>query len=475
VSRCFISFDPRNALGVQQKLDKCWIQEKCINNQMKAKTTCQTAPSSSTPAVTLAGSMLVTVTDPVTFLAQPNLQFALQDAIERMAPESDFSDVAIEIPSSNSLANKTKMVKVGFNASVKGNDDETSDEKALGAEMALQNISHDALVDAVNGALSSEGLTNLVEDAMLLLAPLKLKGPRSEDFESLVAMMHLYQKHLEEVRLELQEVQEDLTIQNLSHKDAEALREKHRSTQKRLSSIMASQEKMSQYIEDAVSKRSSQNKEFQRAWNASEAAAQELAHAKANLSSTKAELAALQAKQVKAEKEALQALRRQSAITQRLKANASRLALNAAIAEEELDHLEEQFLSAQEDLEEAEEARDEEMKDHGATKKQLRLAQERAYITAWTLGLFLGCMAIVIVGLSTALFVCMKRRMKESEITPITDAGGNSVVVGRPVHVENYTGEPPVKPELPTLLTSSSSLARCMESPMKKPKEVAEG
>ncbi|CAK9036882.1 unnamed protein product [Durusdinium trenchii] len=157
VSRCFISFDPRNALGVQQKLDKCWIQEKCINNQMKAKTTCQTAPSSSTPAVTLAGSMLVTVTDPVTFLAQPNLQFALQDAIERMAPESDFSDVAIEIPSSNSLANKTKMVKVGFNASVKGNDDETSDEKALGAEMALQNISHDALVDAVNGALSSEG------------------------------------------------------------------------------------------------------------------------------------------------------------------------------------------------------------------------------------------------------------------------------------------------------------------------------
>lgn len=32
-------------------------------------------------------------------------------------------------------------------------------------------------------------------------------------------------------------------------------------------------------------------------------------------------------------------------------------------------------------------------------------AQERAYITAWTLGLFLGCMAIVIVGLSTALFV----------------------------------------------------------------------
>ncbi|CAK9037191.1 unnamed protein product [Durusdinium trenchii] len=254
VSRCFISFDPRNALGVQQKLDKCWIQEKCINNQMKAKTTCQTAPSSSTPAVTLAGSMLVTVTDPVTFLAQPNLQFALQDAIERMAPESDFSDVAIEIPSSNSLANKTKMVKVGFNASVKGNDDETSDEKALGAEMALQNISHDALVDAVNGALSSEGLTNLVEDAMLLLAPLKLKGPRSEDFESLVAMMHLYQKHLEEVRLELQEVQEDLTIQNLSHKDAEALREKHRSTQKRLSSIMASQEKMSQYIEDAVSK-----------------------------------------------------------------------------------------------------------------------------------------------------------------------------------------------------------------------------
>lgn len=70
---------------------------------------------------------------------------------------------------------------------------------------------------------------------------------------------------------------------NLSHKDAEALREKHRSTQKRLcppqmwgnhlghfiqkgdvnqrrnriflrSSIMASQEKMSQYIEDAVSK-----------------------------------------------------------------------------------------------------------------------------------------------------------------------------------------------------------------------------
>eukprot|EP00913_Durusdinium_trenchii_P018462 g17344.t1 len=392
-------------------------KEKCINNQMKAKTTCQTAPSSSTPAVTLAGSMLVTVTDPVTFLAQPNLQFALQDAIERMAPESDFSDVAIEIPSSNSLANKTKMVKVGFNASVKGNDDETSDEKALGAEMALQNISHDALVDAVNGALSSEGLTNLVEDAMLLLAPLKLKGPR-----------------------------------NLSHKDAEALREKHRSTQKRLSSIMASQEKMSQYIEDAVSKRSSQNKEFQPS-----SEAQELAHAKANLSSTKAELAALQAKQVKAEKEALQALRRQSAITQRLKANASRLALNAAIAEEELDHLEEQFLSAQE-------------------------AQERAYITAWTLGLFLGCMAIVIVGLSTALFVCMKRRMKESEITPITDAGGNSVVVGlqgltggQCSSSLNYTGEPPVKPELPTLLTSSSSLARCMESPMKKPKEVAEG
>ena len=47
--------------------------------------------------------------------------------------------------------------QVDFNISVLGDEHGTADERALVAELALQNISDEALLVALNGALSSEG------------------------------------------------------------------------------------------------------------------------------------------------------------------------------------------------------------------------------------------------------------------------------------------------------------------------------
>ena len=48
--------------------------------------------------------------------------------------------------------------QVDFNISVVGDEHGTADERALVAELSLQNISDEALLVALNGALSSEGL-----------------------------------------------------------------------------------------------------------------------------------------------------------------------------------------------------------------------------------------------------------------------------------------------------------------------------
>ena len=48
-------------------------------------------------------------------------------------------------------------LQVDFNISVLSDEHGTADERALVAELALQNISDEALLVALNGALSSEG------------------------------------------------------------------------------------------------------------------------------------------------------------------------------------------------------------------------------------------------------------------------------------------------------------------------------
>ena len=48
--------------------------------------------------------------------------------------------------------------EVDFNMSVLADDNGTADERALVAEMALQNVSDVKLLEAVNGGLSSEGV-----------------------------------------------------------------------------------------------------------------------------------------------------------------------------------------------------------------------------------------------------------------------------------------------------------------------------
>ena len=50
-----------------------------------------------------------------------------------------------------------RCLEVDFNMSVLADDHGTSDERALIAEMALQNVSDVRLLEAVNGGLSSEG------------------------------------------------------------------------------------------------------------------------------------------------------------------------------------------------------------------------------------------------------------------------------------------------------------------------------
>eukprot|EP00435_Cladocopium_sp_Y103_P031976 s2976_g8.t1 len=241
---------------------------------------------------------------------------------------------------------------------------------------------------------------------------------------------------------------------------------------------------------DAAGRHTSNSEAFQDAWNrpwAYLAAALELAAAKANLSSTKAELAELKAKRFRAEQQALEALRQQGKLNTRLKANATRLARSVADAEEELEYLQDQFLEAQHDqteakkeLSEAEKALQKEINEHSQTLEELESADHRISRITLSFGLVMGCMAIIIVALGSALVVCgRKRAAADISVMPIAEgASENSVVVG-PLglmlidggEVSNGPGSDPCPAktdELPTLLTNTS-LTRCMGSPMNKP------
>lgn len=486
VARCVVSFDSLGKYRMQQRLDKCWIQEKCQNRNMKAKAICKPEPPpADLPSVEVSGSMMLLVKQRAKFLAQPNLNFALQDAIIRMVPQCDFGHVFVqaqwEVPPERS--NRSNAVKVDFNMSVLADDHGTSDERALIAEMALQNVSDVRLLEAVNGGLSSEGLKFLVDNATLNVQPVRLnetlqRGPGSEqEFFETVTMMRFYQKHLEEVGSELQELQADLKSQN-SQTLPENVRAKQSAAAKRLSQIMASQDQMSSYVAQAMTRHTSNSEAFQDAWNRSQAVALELAAAKANLSSTKAELAELQAKRFRAEQQALEALRQQGKLNTRLKANATRLARSVADAEEELEYLQDQFLETQHDhteakkeLSEAEKALQKEISEHGQMLEELESADRRISRITLSFGLVMGCMAIIIVALGSALVVCGRQKAADISVMPIAEgASENSVVVGRPVQVTNDSSDPcPAKTdELPTLLTNTS-LTRCMGSPMNKP------
>jgi len=456
---------------------------------MKAKATCKSKnPPADVPKVDIFGSMMLQVKDRHTnFLAQPNLNFALQDAIVRMVPECDFDDMFVrahsEVPSEQRFANLSRVVKVDFNISVLGDEHGTADERALVAELALQNISDEALLVALNGALSSEGLKLLVQDAQLNVKQVNLnetlqKGPGSEEeFFEIMSMMRFYQKHLDEVGSELEEIQSDLKTQNAKDLPAN-IREKQSSAEKRLSEIMASQDKMSSYVSNAMAKHTSNNKAFQEAWNRSQTVARELANAKANLSSTKAELVALQQKRFRAEQQALEALRQQGKLNAKLKANATRLARSVAAAAEELDDLEADYLEAQHDNTEAQKALEKEIIAHGLTMEEFESVEDRTSGILMIFGLIVGCMAIAIVALGTALWVCSKRKGADISVMPIAEgASENSVVVGRPVHVApsisvGSTAKTAKTDDLPTLLTSSTSLGTCMGSPMNKPAEA---
>eukprot|EP00435_Cladocopium_sp_Y103_P070715 s265_g35.t2 len=263
VARCVVSFDSLGKYRMQQRLDKCWIQEKCKNRNMKAKATCKPEPPpADLPSVEVSGSMMLLVKQRARFLAQPNLNFALQDAIIRLVPQCDFGHIFVqaqwEVPPEQ-RSNRSKAVKVDFNVSVLADENGTSDERALIAEMALQNVSDVRLLEAVNGGLSSEGLRFLVDDATLNVQPVRLnetleRGPGSEqEFFEIVTMMRFYQKHLEEVGSELEELQADLkNSQNLP----ENVRAKQSAAAKRLSQLMASQDQMSSYVAQAMSRRS---------------------------------------------------------------------------------------------------------------------------------------------------------------------------------------------------------------------------
>lgn len=142
----------------------------------------------------LFGSMNLSVAEVNSFLAQPNLDFALQDGLKRMA---HLGVVSLEAVS------KDGKVQVSFNSSVQ-------EAEALMAQLTLENMTQNGLLDAINGALSSQGsesihlqgigplrgLMRLVEGASLVVnASL---GSSKEFFEH-VAMMRTYQKHLDEV------------------------------------------------------------------------------------------------------------------------------------------------------------------------------------------------------------------------------------------------------------------------------------
>eukprot|EP00931_Biecheleriopsis_adriatica_P018805 TRINITY_DN13028_c0_g1_i3.p1 TRINITY_DN13028_c0_g1~~TRINITY_DN13028_c0_g1_i3.p1 ORF type:complete len:752 (-),score=180.69 TRINITY_DN13028_c0_g1_i3:66-2138(-) len=484
VARCWLHFDPFGALGMQDNLEACWLEEVCQGQSASVlNATCK--PKAAKPLVKVEGTLRFFVPEASSFIAQDDMAAALKSAIATaLATQSvASSDVVIEsLTPQRRLTEATQerlrglqalqAVTVRYGIHLADGTSGSAVERALRTEMALRATDASLLVSVINGELSSRGLSGVIQTAELTVAPLATVDLQAaetgqamqEELAALFVTHKVYREHLDEALAELEATNEDLAAEDLPQAERQVVEGMQMAAQKRLSQLLDRHENVQQLLESAMAKHNATSGAVSAAVAEVTSSAKRLEAAESSATATQAQLEQLRTKHMAAEQHLLWALGNHTEAEKKLRlsraehektaASLSEVSQELATVRQLLHKTEKdqkmtfEELQAQinqtklfnESWQKEKKAREESQAAHQRTANELESVKQESgntlLLVVAIMGAVILCLCLALVGL-----FCYKRRSAKSPIMELQEYG-ESVVVGRPVAPTENADDP---------------------------------
>eukprot|EP00930_Biecheleria_cincta_P013916 TRINITY_DN12188_c0_g1_i1.p1 TRINITY_DN12188_c0_g1~~TRINITY_DN12188_c0_g1_i1.p1 ORF type:complete len:1222 (+),score=232.69 TRINITY_DN12188_c0_g1_i1:67-3732(+) len=330
--RCKLNFDPTGALGIQNRLEECWLEETCTvdwqgrRNVVSVDAACrpkdlqEAAEVADVVSVSVSGSLVMDTPHSATCLARAlHVEMAIKSAlssllglgIESISVGALVAVVNGSNGSSLTSDNSSVLGRVVANYSVVSTGStHVALQGALNITSSLRSMMSSGLSSMLNHEFVRVGVPVTVHLATTTVLSVAVDSSTliGQAVNALLAFDRLHSQHLREAREELDATAQELEGQNASNFTAaefQRLQALHADAQNRLAEAEAATAGLRQNLSSVVAQQNASRQALHEAWAAELAAIQMLAAAEANVNSTQAEISRLNA----AHAEALQRLR----------------------------------------------------------------------------------------------------------------------------------------------------------------------